>query len=303
MKNLLIVYLIIFNSNTIFCQQNLSSQQSTPPSGRSDVSAGGLLVIDVINKIKAEVGIEWMKETRDNVIAGDPNTKVKGIVTTFMSNLAVLQKANAMGCNFVISHEPTFYTHTDDLKIHENDPVQIAKLKFIKDNNMVIWRFHDHQHRMKPSDQIYDGVIEKMGWKNAKLNDKFLLEIPKMSLKQIVKMLEKNMGAKTARIVGKPDMLISKVGLALGAAGTNTHFKVLQNSDCELLIVGESNEWETVPYIQDAITLGYKRALIVLGHADSEEAGMKTCRDWLRNFYPKQKIEFIEAGNPFWKLP
>jgi putative NIF3 family GTP cyclohydrolase 1 type 2 len=256
---------------------------------------------DVINKIKAEVGIDWMKETRDNVIAGDPNIKVTGIATTFMSTLAVIQKAKAMGCNFVISHEPTFYTHTDDLKTHEKDPVQIAKIKFINDNGMVIWRFHDHQHRMKAGDQIYQGVVEKMALKNAIFDGKTVLTIPEMSLKAIVKKLEKNMKAKTIRIVGNPKEKITKIGLALGAAGTNTHFKVMENPAVQLLIVGESNEWETVPYIQDAITLGQKRALIVLGHADSEEAGMKTCRDWLRGFYPNTKIEFIEAKNPYWR--
>jgi putative NIF3 family GTP cyclohydrolase 1 type 2 len=297
MKNNIYFFLFLNLIIHIYCSNYLIAQQNTPLiHGQKE-----LLAIDVINKIKAEVGIDWMKETRDNVIAGEPNTKITGIATTFMSTLAVLQKANAMGCNFIISHEPTFYSHTDDLKIHVNDPVQIAKLKYIKENNMVIWRFHDHQHRMKPIDQIYDGVIEKMGWKKELLKDKFLLDIPDMSLKQIVKMLQKNLGAKTMRIVGNPKMLVTKVGLALGAAGTNSHFNVLENTDCELLIVGESNEWETVPYIQDAITLGKKRSLIVMGHADSEETGMIVARNWLRKFYPNTKIEFIEAGNPFWR--
>jgi putative NIF3 family GTP cyclohydrolase 1 type 2 len=268
---------------------------------QNTIAQNGLTASDVINKIKAEVGIDWMKETRDNVIAGDPNTKITGIATTFMSTLAVLQKAKAAGCNFIITHEPTFYTHTDDLKTHEDDAVQIAKLKYIKENGLVIWRFHDHQHRMKDGDQIYKGVVEKMGLKNAKYDGKNILTIPETSLKVIVRRLEKNMKAKTVRIVGNPKEKITKIGLALGAAGTGTHFATMKLTDCQLLIVGKSNEWETVPYVQDAITLGQKRALIVLGHADSEEAGMKTCRDWLRGFYPNTKIEFIEAGNPFWR--
>lgn len=258
-------------------------------------------VNNVIDKIKAEVGIAWMAETRDRVIIGDPNTKITGIATTFMSTLAVLQKAKAIGCNFIISHEPTFFGHTDDLTIHEKDPIQIAKMKYIADNGLVIFRFHDHQHRMKAGDQIYKGVIEKMGLKNAVFDGKNILTIPETSLKNIVRKLEKNMNAKTVRIVGKPNEKITKIGLALGAAGTGTHFNVMKNTEAQLLIVGESNEWETVPYVQDAITLGQKRALIVLGHADSEEAGMLTNRDWLRGFYPNMKIEFIEAKNPYWR--
>ncbi len=281
---LLTISFAITNSISVYSQDNITAN-------------------DVINKIKIEVGIDWLKETRDQVIIGDPNTKITGIATTFMSTLAVLQKAKAMGCNFIISHEPTFYSHYDDLKIHEKDPVQIAKMKYIADNGLVIFRFHDHQHRMKAGDQIYKGVVEKMGLKNAIYDGKIMLTIPEISLKKLTKKLAKNMGAKTIRVVGRPDEKITKIGLALGAAGTNTHFNVMKSNDAQLLIVGESNEWETVPYVQDAINLGQKRALIVLGHADSEEAGMLTNRDWLRGFYPNLKIEFIEAGNPFWKAP
>lgn len=267
----------------------------------SGFSQSEITVNEVINKIKSEVGIDWMKETRDQIIVGDPNTKITGIATTFMSTLAVLQKAKAMGCNFIISHEPTFYSHYDDLKIHEKDPIQIEKMKYIADNGLVIFRFHDHQHRMKAGDQIYKGVIKKMGLKNAEFDGKNILTIPETKLKSIVRKLEKNMKAKTVRIVGRPNEKITKIGLALGAAGTNTHFNVFKNTDAQLLIVGESNEWETVPYVQDAITLGVKKALIVLGHADSEEAGMLTNRNWLRGFYPNLKIEFIEAKNPYWR--
>lgn len=258
-----------------------------------------LIVKDVIDKIKANVTCKWNDVTVDNIKAGDEQAKVTGIATTFMATLAVLQKAKAAGCNFVISHEPTFYNHNDDLSLHKGDPVQEAKLKFIKDNNMVVWRFHDHLHQTNP-DQVYEGVLAKLDWKKFPL-DNHLLSVPAKSLKEIVSEIEQKLNARTVRIVGNPKMSISKIGLALGASGSASHFKLLSNPDCELLIVGESNEWETVPYVQDAITLGQKKALIVLGHADSEEAGMDYTRVWLQKFYPDVKIKFIEAGNPYWR--
>ena len=244
----LLVFFLITISVNIFGQPKLNANQNTPPVAElvEVQGAGGpYSVNDIINKIKTEVGMDWLKETRDNVVAGDPNTKVTGIVTTFMSTLAVLQKAKAMGCNFVITHEPTFYTHTDDLKTHEKDPVQIAKLKFINDNKMVVWRFHDHQHRMPSGDQIYQGVVEKMGWKKCATSDKTLLNIPPKSLGEIVKILQKNMGAKTARIVGKPNMMVTKVGLALGAAGTNTHTLWLQ----KLETARRLGVWPILPHL------------------------------------------------------
>ncbi|WP_255065990.1 Nif3-like dinuclear metal center hexameric protein [Lacihabitans sp. LS3-19] len=253
----------------------------------------------VIEKIRKNVTIPWMQETRDVIIYGKGETEVKGIAVTFMSTLAVLQKAKEAGCNFVITHEPTFYSHYDDLKIHNGDPVQEAKIKFIEENNMVIFRFHDHQHRTFP-DQIYEGVVEKMGWKQYWKVGSKSFEMPETTLGKFVADLQKHSGGKTIRIVGDPKMKVKKVGLALGAAGTDTHFKVLKETNCDVLIVGESNEWETAPYFQDAQTLGQNKALVVMGHADSEEAGMVYFKSWLQKFYPNTKIEFIEAGNPFW---
>ena len=45
--------------------------------------------------------------------------------------------------------------------------------------------------------------------------------------------------------------------------------------DIEVLVVGETREWEVVEFIQDCIAAGQKKALIVIGHVLSEQAGMK----------------------------
>jgi putative NIF3 family GTP cyclohydrolase 1 type 2 len=262
-------------------------------------SIGQWTANDVINKIKAEVNCDWSTETVDNIKAGDPITQVRGIATTFMATMEVLKKAHAKGLNLVITHEPTFYSHTDNLEIRADSPIQQEKLKYIVDNGMVVWRFHDHIHRNNP-DLIYEGVLDKFGWKSYRNGNGVTFAIPEMTLDDIVTHIQKQFGAKTLRIVGDPAEKFTKVGMALGASGSGSHFALLDNPQVDLLIVGETNEWETVPYVQDAIELGHKKALIVMGHADSEEAGMEVCADWLKGFYPKMKIEFLEAKKPYW---
>jgi putative NIF3 family GTP cyclohydrolase 1 type 2 len=95
-------------------------------------------------------------------------------------------------------------------------------------------------------------------------------------------------------------MPVSKIGMVLGAAGAARQLASLQRSDVEVLIIGETNEWETVEYVRDAVTLGKTKALIILGHAISEEGGMKYCADWLGGFISEVPIRFIPAGDPFW---
>jgi hypothetical protein len=76
--------------------------------------------------------------------------------------------------------------------------------------------------------------------------------------------------------------------------------KMLQRDDVEVLVAGESREWETVEYVRDAKDMGKKKAVILLGHAISEEAGMRYCGQWLRSFVKDVPVRFVPAGDPFW---
>ena len=44
---------------------------------------------EVVERIKANVGVEWAKETVDRIIAGEAQTPVKGIATTMMARMAL----------------------------------------------------------------------------------------------------------------------------------------------------------------------------------------------------------------------
>ena len=75
---------------------------------------------------------------------------------------------------------------------------------------------------------------------------------------------------------------------------------MINREDVETLIVGESREWETVEYVRDMVELGGQKALIIMGHADSEDPGMKYCASWLSNFIHEVPVKHIPAGNPLW---
>ena len=69
----------------------------------------------IVDRIQKEVGVPWHAQTVDTFKAGDPNTPVTGVAVTMMATLDVLQRAAAAGDNFVITHEPTFYSHLDGI--------------------------------------------------------------------------------------------------------------------------------------------------------------------------------------------
>jgi putative NIF3 family GTP cyclohydrolase 1 type 2 len=272
----------------------------------SSVPAGAqaLTARQVIERIKSNVGVPWSDKTVDTIKAGDPDTPVKGIALTMMATLDVLQRAAAAGLNLVITHEPTFYDHLDptDGLVKEHDPVTAAKLKFITDHKMVVWRFHDFSHRKNP-DLIQTGVLRALGWSAYQDKDAdWIVRTPETTLSALAADIRKRLAPHALRVVGDPALKVTTVALIPGAAGFPTHREALQRDDVQVLVIGEAREWETVEYVDDAVAAGQKKALILVGHIPSEQPGMEDATRWLTTLVTEVPVTFVPAKDPFWEL-
>lgn len=258
---------------------------------------GGLTARQVIEQIQKNIGVPWREETVDTFKAGDPDTPVRGIATTVMSTLDVLQRSAKAGLNLIISHEPTFYNHADETDDLADDPVYKHKQDFIAKNYQVIWRFHDHWHARKP-DAVSVGLAAAMGWEDYQEGNERTYSLPSTTLGELAKDIQKRMNIRTMRVIGDPQTKVGKAAISPGASGFQTTLRRLPQSD--VIVVGEVREWEGVEYAHDTVAAGYSKGMIVLGHWVSEDPGMDKCADWLKTFLPDVKIEFVPAGEPFW---
>jgi putative NIF3 family GTP cyclohydrolase 1 type 2 len=247
--------------------------------------------------------VEWQKETVDTFKAGNPNTAVTGIAVTMMATMDVLQRASAKGLNFVITHEPTFYAHLDTPEgMPESDPVWAEKRAFIERHGMVVWRFHDHWHMRKP-DGIEAGMVRLLGWeKFQKPENQYLFVMPETTVQKLAQEVANRLASPVVRVVGNPKMKVTKVGFSPGAAGFQRETQALERDDVQVLLVGETREWETVEYAADAVTQGLSKALIVIGHVPSEQGGMEECSLWLKGFVKEVPVEFLPTKEPFWTV-
>jgi putative NIF3 family GTP cyclohydrolase 1 type 2 len=257
-------------------------------------------IVDRIQRELATLGVNWRDQTVDTFKGGDPQTPIRGIATTVMSTLDVLQRAAAAGKNMVITHEPTYYNGPDDTTDLLQDELYLRKAKFIMDNRLVVWRFHDHWHAKKP-DGMPVGVAKALGWSPYQVPDRERsYVIPEATLGAVAKHIQSSMGIKTLRVVGDPAAKISRVAISPGYSNLQASLRTFPNND--LFIVGEVREWEGVEYAFDAMTAGMAKGLIVLGHTISEDPGMDEAADWLRTIVPEVPVEFIPAGEPFWTV-
>jgi putative NIF3 family GTP cyclohydrolase 1 type 2 len=256
---------------------------------------------EVVAAIQEHVGVPWKTETVDTFKAGNPETRVTGIAVTMMATLDVLQRAAAKGQNLIITHEPTFYNHLDRPDgMDESDPVWKEKRAFIEKNGLVIWRFHDHRHMRNP-DGILAGIVRALGWeKYQSAENPHLFTMPETTLEKLAADVAKRLETPVLRVVGNPEMKVTKLALSPGAAGFMRETHALEMENVEVLLVGETREWETVEYAADAASEGKKKALIVIGHVPSEQAGMEECVRWLKTFVKDVPIEFVPTKQPFW---
>ena len=121
-----------------------------------------------------------------------------------------------------------------------------------------------------------------------------------MPLSRFAKEIQTRLNIRAMRVVGDPNLTIKRVAANWGYASRDPGIQMLARPEVDALIVGEAREWEVVEYAQDAIAAGQKKALLVLGHVVSEQAGMKYCAEWLRTFVTDVPVEFIAAAEPFW---
>ena len=100
------------------------SLSATGASAQRTLTAG-----EVHARMKANLGTPWRDGVGvDRFIAGGPETVVRGVATVMMCSFDALKDSLKAGCNFVITHEPTYWSHQDRLDELRDDPLYKVKL-------------------------------------------------------------------------------------------------------------------------------------------------------------------------------
>ena len=248
------------------------------------------------------------EKTCDGVIAGDVTKECTGIAVTCCPTAEVIRKAAENGCDFLVCHEPTFFDGWDQTDWLQGNRVYEAKRKLIEETGMTIYRNHDHLHSDRP-DGIFGVVTKKLGWQDYAVNKtlEFMpgccFELPETTVGEIAAHLAETLHIDGIRIIGDPDMKVSRAGFTFhysGAPMDRTNIQFIEENDMQVIIPGEVVDWTIGEYVQDAITLGIKRALLNVGHFNWEEPGMEGVAEWLaEDLKHAVPVLFIQSGNQY----
>lgn len=235
-------------------------------------------------------------QTVDTIKVGSRDTVVTGVVTTMFTTMEIIRKAIELKANLIIPHEPTFFSGQDETDYLQEDPVFRAKYDLMEKNGITLWRNHDYVHRMQ-DDGVRIGVVEELGWAGYYQPKSPLLTIPKTSLRDLINHIKAQMKVPAMRYVGDLDQNCTKVLLLPGAVGGKNQIMRIMELKPDVLVCGESNEWETPEYVRAANEIGIKLSMIEIGHSASEEGGSEFVKNWLNENIPGLPVYHIPSGN------
>lgn len=256
----------------------------------------------VAERIAELVGVPPRATTVDGFLAGDPDAPVRGVATTMMATLDVLQRAAARGLDLVITHEPLYFDHhgaADEALEAEADPVHAAKSAFVAEHGLVVLHLHDAWHDRRP-DGIRTGTARALGWLDAeRADDPGVYDLTPTTLGALAEHVADALGARALRYVGEPGTPVSAVALQPGFQGFAPNRRALARPDVDVIVIGEGHEWETGEYAADAVTAGLGTGIVVVGHVPSEQEGMAELARLLAPRVPEVPVELVATADPF----
>ena len=234
----------------------------------------------------------------DTCKAGDPNKEVCKVAVSMFATPDVVREASNWGAQLLIVHEPTYYNHPD---YQSDEKIECEKRKLIEDSGITLYRYHDHPHYTTP-DMIAEGQLRQFGLKGKiEYTDTFdLVRIhldEPMTPLELAEQIERNCNIRHLRVCGAANTPCSVVSGMFGTPGGV--FDELKSDKCEILLTGEACEWMLGEYARDCAQLGYKKALIIMGHIGSERDGMVYVADLLKTTLPDLEVRYIECGEVY----
>lgn len=274
-------------------------------------------ISEAIRKIKdyhcgVSFGHPINEETsRDQVLYGDPEQELTGIVTTCYASVEVIRKAIELGANLIVAHEALFWNHGDHTDWLEDNKTFQAKKALLDQGGITVWRDHDFMHSGIPAgegyaDGIFYGFMKVMNWDDYLISDPSLkhpkFQLPHTTVRELGKKLMEEIGLTGIKIIGSPDAPVHKVWICGHIDGhrDNDTLKAIEEEDIDTIITLECIDYTVTEYIRDCNMVGRPKTILATGHFNTEEPGMKYMAQWLSTIMGEEiPVTFVPCADMY----
>lgn len=266
-----------------------------------------MLIKDVAAKLYEIAPIsDGLEGDEFDIMIGNPDDEVKGVVTCWTPTLSVLEQAANLGANMLISHETLTYRICgrdselgvkwyDEMNPEDKIPNR-KRTAFTLSKGISVYRFHSNWDWAE-----YYGIVDtltrilNLGEKRAGVKEAPVYYIPETTVGELVQRVIDKLKLSPSRLIGDPGRLISKVAICHGGFGQMFTFpEVALAGGAEFAFFGEMLDY-TIRY---CVETGL--SALELGHYQSENPGMMAMAEYLKKCVPENiKVHGIPSGEPW----
>ncbi len=239
-------------------------------------------------------------KTVDRVIVGDPQKEVRRVLVTWIASLDAVRAAIERGVDVLMTHEPTFWVHANELEMMETSRIASAKWHLIQRSGLVVLRNHDAWDRW-PEIGIPWAWAQFLGVGNKPVATgangyQHRYDIQPVPLEAFAARVAKRtatIGESAVQVVGDGKRLVSHIGVGTGCG---CDIRVFQEMGCDVSIVCDDGScyWGGIQRAEDD-----GHAVIRVNHGTSEEPGMVTLTRYINDTLPGVKAEHLLHGSSF----
>ena len=282
---------------------------------------------EVIAQLRTAYGPTWTDQPWDGLLAGSLDSPVTGIAVVWSPELTVLQHAVASGCNLIISKDPLYWAEKEDKRpgidsstsriqegaaggsswaaIQKTDFYQ-QKKAFVDSSKLTVYRISENWGG--PNVEATEGLLKVLGWKSEELivgdprfpNTKTaIVNVPEQDLIKLAEHAKTSVGSKATRMIGERTAKVKKVAVHPTFLTIQAATKIGQTPNLDVILSGESCEWEAVVYGEDWISAGHGKGYVMLGLAVTSDAAAREVSAWVQKSVPSVKVQFMAVGDPF----
>ncbi|MCL2378621.1 MAG: Nif3-like dinuclear metal center hexameric protein [Defluviitaleaceae bacterium] len=238
--------------------------------------------------------------TVDEIIIGDPEKNIKKLLVVWQPSITSIKHAIKFEYDAIMTHEPTFYCHGNELRhidsLCDNSATKkmaMEKKRLIEDSGLVIIRNHDIWDRF-PDYGIPSAWAKHLGlsdYPKTTANDgmQCMFEVPPVSVYEFAKKLANNgnINPREIQIFGEKDRLMSKVGIGTGCICEIDYYAKM---NCDLFIMCDDGAsfWSEISLANDMDI-----PVIRVFHATSEEMGMDFMAKYMNEHFSHIQTDYF----------
>ena len=241
-----------------------------------------------------------LENTVDKIIVGDPDKEIRRALVTWVSSFRAVRAAVDKGVDMLITHEPTFYKHANELSAEGRTQIGEEKRRFIERTGLVVLRNHDCWDRWPDCGipwawaRFLELPGKPVAFGDSGYQHRYDIDpIPVGELARRIARKTALLNEPAVQLTGDASTIVSRVGIGTGCGCS---IPVYLEMGCDVSVVCDDGScyWREIQRAED---MGHP--VIRVNHGTSEEPGMESLTRYINEHLSGVEAEHLPHGATF----